>query len=72
MSQSNIHPTAIIESGAKIGKNVTIEAYAIIKKMLRLKIMLLLSLMLILMVIPQLEKEQLYGHLQVLAQKLKT
>lgn len=32
MSQSNIHPTAIIESGAKIGKNVTIEAYAIIKK----------------------------------------
>jgi UDP-N-acetylglucosamine acyltransferase len=32
MSQSNIHPTAIIESGAKIGRNVTIEAYAIIKK----------------------------------------
>lgn len=31
MSQSNIHPTAIIEPGAKIGKNVTIEAYAIIK-----------------------------------------
>ncbi len=28
---SNIHPTAIIESGAKIGKNVTVEAYAIIK-----------------------------------------
>jgi UDP-N-acetylglucosamine acyltransferase len=28
---SNIHPTAIIESGAKIGKNVTIEAYAVIK-----------------------------------------
>lgn len=31
MSTSNIHPTAIIEPGAKIGKNVTIEAYAIIK-----------------------------------------
>jgi UDP-N-acetylglucosamine acyltransferase len=28
---SNIHPNAIIEPGAKIGKNVTIEAYAIIK-----------------------------------------
>lgn len=32
MSQSNIHPAAIIEPGAKIGRNVTIEAYAIIKK----------------------------------------
>ena len=32
MSKSNIHPTAIIESGAKIGNNVTIEAYAIIKE----------------------------------------
>ncbi len=31
MSQSNIHPAAIIEPGAKIGKNVTIEAYAVIK-----------------------------------------
>jgi UDP-N-acetylglucosamine acyltransferase len=31
MSQSNIHPSAIIEPGANIGKNVTIEAYAIIK-----------------------------------------
>lgn len=31
MSQSNIHPSAIIESGAKIGKNVTVEAYAVIK-----------------------------------------
>ncbi len=31
MSQTNIHPTAIIEKDAKIGKNVTIEAYAIIK-----------------------------------------
>lgn len=31
MPQSNIHPAAIIEPGAKIGKNVTIEAYAVIK-----------------------------------------
>jgi UDP-N-acetylglucosamine acyltransferase len=31
MSQSNIHPASIIEPGAKIGKNVTIEAYAVIK-----------------------------------------
>lgn len=31
MSQSNIHPSAIIEPGAKIGENVTIEAYAVIK-----------------------------------------
>jgi len=28
---SNIHPTAIIEPGAKIGKGVTVEAYAVIK-----------------------------------------
>ena len=31
MNKSNIHPTAIIEPGAKIGDNVTIEAYAIVK-----------------------------------------
>jgi UDP-N-acetylglucosamine acyltransferase len=31
MSQSNIHPSAIIESGAKIGNDVTVEAYAVIK-----------------------------------------
>jgi UDP-N-acetylglucosamine acyltransferase len=31
MSNSTIHPTAIIEDGAKIGNNVTIEAYAVIK-----------------------------------------
>ena len=31
MTKSNIHPAAIIEDGAKIGKNVTIEAYAVIK-----------------------------------------
>lgn len=29
--QSTIHPTAIIEPGAKIGNNVTIEAYAVVK-----------------------------------------
>ncbi len=28
---SNIHPSAIIEPGAQIGKNVTVEAYAIVK-----------------------------------------
>lgn len=28
---TNIHPTAIIESGAKIGKNVVIEPYVVIK-----------------------------------------
>lgn len=31
MSQTNIHPSAIIEPGAKIGEGVTIEAYAVIK-----------------------------------------
>jgi UDP-N-acetylglucosamine acyltransferase len=31
MNQSNIHPTAIIEAGAKIGNHVTIEPYAVIK-----------------------------------------
>lgn len=31
MSQTNIHPSAIIESGAKVGKGVIIEAYAVIK-----------------------------------------
>ncbi len=29
---SNIHPTAIIEAGAKVGEDVTIEPYVIIKK----------------------------------------
>jgi UDP-N-acetylglucosamine acyltransferase len=28
---SNIHPAAVVEPGAKIGKNVTIEAYAVVK-----------------------------------------
>lgn len=32
MNDSLIHPTAIIESGAVIGRHVTIEAYAVIKK----------------------------------------
>jgi len=31
MSQSKIHPAAIIEPGANIGKNVTIEPFAVIK-----------------------------------------
>lgn len=29
--ESNIHPAAIIEPGAKIGKDVTVEAYAVVK-----------------------------------------
>jgi UDP-N-acetylglucosamine acyltransferase len=33
---SNIHPTAIIEEGAQLGDNVTIEPYVIIKKNVRL------------------------------------
>ncbi len=32
MTKSNIHPTAIIDPGAKIGDNVTIEAYVIVKE----------------------------------------
>lgn len=32
MSKTNIHPAAIVETGAEIGENVTIEAYAIVKK----------------------------------------
>jgi UDP-N-acetylglucosamine acyltransferase len=31
MKKQNIHPQAIIEEGAKIGKNVSVEAYAIVK-----------------------------------------
>lgn len=31
MKQANIHPTAIVEPGVKIGEGVTIEAYAIVK-----------------------------------------
>lgn len=33
---SNIHPTAVIEEGAQLGDNVTIEPYVIIKKNVRL------------------------------------
>jgi UDP-N-acetylglucosamine acyltransferase len=37
MTKNNIHPTAIIETGAQIGENVTIEAYAVIKKNVKLE-----------------------------------
>jgi UDP-N-acetylglucosamine acyltransferase len=37
MSKFNIHPAAIIEDGAKIGNNVTIEAYAVIKSSVTLE-----------------------------------
>ena len=37
MNKSNIHPTAIIEPGAKIGHEVTIEAYAIVKSCVTLE-----------------------------------
>jgi UDP-N-acetylglucosamine acyltransferase len=37
MSKSNIHPTAIVEHGAEIGQNVTIEAYAVVKSTVTLK-----------------------------------
>lgn len=31
MSESNVHPLAYVESGARIGKNVTIEPFAVVK-----------------------------------------
>jgi UDP-N-acetylglucosamine acyltransferase len=34
---SNIHPQAIVEPGAKIGKNVTIEPFAVVKKTVTLE-----------------------------------
>lgn len=37
MNKSNIHPTAIVEAGAKIGNEVTIEAYAVIKSTVTLE-----------------------------------
>lgn len=37
MSNTQIHPTAIVEPGAKIGNNVTIEAYAVIKSTVTLE-----------------------------------
>ena len=36
MAKSNIHPTAIIEPGAEIGENVTIEPYAIVKSTVKI------------------------------------
>ncbi len=36
MSQSNIHPMALVEPGAIIGNNVTIEAFAVVKSNVRL------------------------------------
>lgn len=35
--KSHIHPAAIVETGAKIGENVTIEAYAVIKSTVTLE-----------------------------------
>jgi UDP-N-acetylglucosamine acyltransferase len=32
MPKSNIHPSSIVEDGAKIGENVTIEPFAVVKK----------------------------------------
>lgn len=37
MAKSNIHPTAIIEPGAKIGENVTIEPYVIVKSTVKIE-----------------------------------
>lgn len=37
MSKNNIHPMAIVEPGAVIGENVTVEAYAVVKSTVTLK-----------------------------------
>lgn len=37
MNKANIHPTAIIEPGAKIGEGVTVEPYAVIKSTVTLE-----------------------------------
>ena len=37
MPKSKIHPLALVEEGAKIGKNVTIEAFAVVKGTVELK-----------------------------------
>ena len=37
MAKSNIHPTAIVEHGAEIGENVTIEPYAIVKSSVKIE-----------------------------------
>ena len=34
---TNIHPLAVVESGAKIGKNVVVEAFAVVKENVELK-----------------------------------
>lgn len=34
---SNIHPTAVVEQGAKLGENITIEAYAVVKSSVTLE-----------------------------------
>lgn len=34
---TNIHPLAVVESGAKIGKNVVVEAFAVVKQNVELK-----------------------------------
>jgi len=36
MPQSNIHPAAIVEQGAEIGENVTVEPFAVIRKNVKL------------------------------------
>lgn len=36
MTKSSIHPTAVVESGAIIGQNVTIEPYAVVKSNVKL------------------------------------
>lgn len=36
MNKGNIHPTAIIEEGAELGNNVTVEAYAVVKSTVKL------------------------------------
>ncbi len=37
MEKTNIHPLAIVEKGAKIGKNVVVEAFAVVKEHVELK-----------------------------------
>ena len=54
----HIHPTAVVEEGAKIGKEVVIEPYAIVKKHVTLGDKSSSSRTPTLMATPQLEKEQ--------------
>ncbi len=37
MTQANIHPMALVEPGAIIGNNVTVEAFAVVKSNVCLK-----------------------------------